>query len=365
VEVNQMYKTNPTRIRTISEIIFFVELMEIEELPGWDDINFKNIRTLKKRKDLSDDELLVLLESLRKFREIQRYETNKSEYLEEHAYEGEDIDLHEVNEEPLDIIAMINKYMSNNIEANKQLDESWRKLTPKIIKFKIKDWNSAPIERVYEQAKTIMENSTGRERGTILPFVVELSQIIFDNQEEIGISQDYTRDEINDLIMSRVEMIILPHLEMLDIISQRQGEIPFTQFDDVPLTDTIKEQVLVRDGQKCVLCGVRTDLHVQHKIPLDTGGINHQANLVTLCSPCGEAIKTADVQYAFKRCTANYDEQHNLGSQEPLSSDIEELKEEVEKILDGLATELENMKKSKLTNDVMDVKKRLEIIFHA
>lgn len=410
-----MYKPNPTRKRTISEIIFYVELLEIKELPGWDDINFRNIRALKSKNDLTDEELLVLLESLRKLREIQKYETYKGEYLEEDSYEKSwrnripeiiknevddwetvskdllllyakdllkeaggvekegiesfleemNIDEESENEEPLDIIAMINKYISNNMGLDKQIDESWRKLTPKIVKLKIKDWNSAPIESVYEQAKTILESSTGKERGSILPFVVELSQIIFDNQEEEKGNRVYSKDEIKDLIMSRVEIVILPHLEMLDIISQRQGVIPISQFDDVPLTDTLRKQVLARDGQKCVICGAGTDLHVQHKIPLDKGGINHLANLVTLCSPCREAIKTADVQYAFEECLANFEKQHNFGSQGSLSSDIEELKEEVDKILEGLINELENMKKSKLTQDVMDVKKRLEIIFHA
>jgi hypothetical protein len=402
-------------MRTISEIIFFVELMEIKELPGWDDINFRNIRTLKSRKDLSDEELLVLLESLQKIREIQKYETYKDDYSQDDSFEKswrkrlpevlkyeiddwetvskdllvlyakdllrtakgvekEDIEsfLEEIDqdddseeEEPLDIIAMINKYMINNKSPEIQYDESWRKLTPKVIKLKIKDWNSAPIESVYEQAKTIMESSTGKERGAILPFVVELSQIIFENQEEKGNSNVYSNDEINDLIMSRVEMVILPHLEMLDIISQRQGKIPVSQLEDVPYTDSLKKHVIARDEQKCVICEAGKDLHVQHKIPLDKGGINHEANLVTLCSSCQGAIKTANVQYAFEKCLANYKKQHYSGSQEFLSQDIEELKEEVEKILDRLIIELENLKQDKLTKDVIDVKKRLEIIFYA
>jgi hypothetical protein len=410
-----LYKPNPTRTRTISEIIFYVELLEIRELPGWDDINFRNIRSLKRNKDLSDEELLVLLESLQKIREIQKYETYRDDYTEDDSYEEswwkrlpelvkneiddwetvskdllvlyaqdllrtargvekEDIEsfLEEIDqevesekEEPLDKIAMINKYMCNSKPPKIQLDESWRKFTPKVIKTNIKDWNSAPIESVYEQAKTIMESSTGKERGAILPFVVELSQIIFENQEERVKSQGYSDDEISDLIMSRVEMVILPHLEMLDIISQRHGEIPFSQLDDAPYTDSLKKHVIARDEQKCVICEAGKDLHVQQKIPLDKGGINHEANLVTLCSSCQEAIKTANVQYAFERCLANYKKHHNPSSQEFLSQDIEELKEEVEKILDRLIIELENLKQDKLTKDVIDVKKRLEIIYYA
>jgi hypothetical protein len=78
-----------------------------------------------------------------------------------------------------------------------------------------------------------------------------------------------------------------------------------------------------------------------------------------------EAIKTANVQYAFKKCLTNYTKHHYSSSQESLSQDNEELKEEVEKILARLVIELENLKQDKLTKDVMDVQKRLEIIFYA
>ena len=50
----------------------------------------------------------------------------------------------------------------------------------------------------------------------------------------------------------------------------------------------IKEEILRRDGYKCVVCGRGKEegfeIHVDHKIPLDKGGTNTIENGQTLCS---------------------------------------------------------------------------------
>ena len=52
-----------------------------------------------------------------------------------------------------------------------------------------------------------------------------------------------------------------------------------------------RERVLARDGYRCVICGSRDDLEVDHKRALSNGGDNSLSNLATLCHDC-HVIKT-------------------------------------------------------------------------
>ncbi|MDP3758461.1 MAG: HNH endonuclease [Candidatus Daviesbacteria bacterium] len=51
----------------------------------------------------------------------------------------------------------------------------------------------------------------------------------------------------------------------------------------------VRYAVLKRDEFKCVLCGSganKTQLRIDHKIPIVRDGTNNIENLQTLCSPC-------------------------------------------------------------------------------
>lgn len=48
----------------------------------------------------------------------------------------------------------------------------------------------------------------------------------------------------------------------------------------------IRAKVYERDGYRCVNCGVRYPLSVDHVIPLSKGGKNRMENMVTMCKPC-------------------------------------------------------------------------------
>lgn len=58
------------------------------------------------------------------------------------------------------------------------------------------------------------------------------------------------------------------------------------------MTDSLRYDVMHRDGFRCVLCGAstRTDsnivLHVDHVVPLAKGGKTELSNLRTLCERC-------------------------------------------------------------------------------
>lgn len=49
-----------------------------------------------------------------------------------------------------------------------------------------------------------------------------------------------------------------------------------------------KQLMLLRDGHRCVNCGSRQDLTVDHKIPVSRGGTHDLKNCVTLCHSCNQ-----------------------------------------------------------------------------
>jgi 5-methylcytosine-specific restriction endonuclease McrA len=47
-----------------------------------------------------------------------------------------------------------------------------------------------------------------------------------------------------------------------------------------------KRNIMVRDGFRCVYCGNRSRLTIDHVIPASQGGKNNFENCVTACQPC-------------------------------------------------------------------------------
>jgi hypothetical protein len=48
----------------------------------------------------------------------------------------------------------------------------------------------------------------------------------------------------------------------------------------------VKEEVWIRDGGKCVLCGSKMSLEWDHDIPFSLGGGNTANNIRILCKTC-------------------------------------------------------------------------------
>ena len=78
------------------------------------------------------------------------------------------------------------------------------------------------------------------------------------------------------------------------------------------LTDSMRYDVLRRDGFRCVLCGASADdgarLHVDHIVPVSKGGKTEYNNLRTLCERCNvgksdkiETMPVCDVQKEDKK----------------------------------------------------------------
>jgi 5-methylcytosine-specific restriction endonuclease McrA len=54
--------------------------------------------------------------------------------------------------------------------------------------------------------------------------------------------------------------------------------------------ETLRHQVLCRDGWRCQSCGTLSNLEVHHKDFRSLSGADSEENLITLCNPCHTAV---------------------------------------------------------------------------
>ena len=58
--------------------------------------------------------------------------------------------------------------------------------------------------------------------------------------------------------------------------------------DDTHLAESLRREIIDRDGGKCLKCASVVDLHVDHIVPRARGGKTELGNLQTLCRPCNQ-----------------------------------------------------------------------------
>jgi 5-methylcytosine-specific restriction endonuclease McrA len=63
---------------------------------------------------------------------------------------------------------------------------------------------------------------------------------------------------------------------------------------DPELYDTLRNQVLRRDGWRCQSCGTMSHLEVHHKHFRSQSGPDSERNLITLCAKCHAQIHRGD-----------------------------------------------------------------------
>jgi 5-methylcytosine-specific restriction endonuclease McrA len=59
---------------------------------------------------------------------------------------------------------------------------------------------------------------------------------------------------------------------------------------DPQLYDTLRNQVLSRDGWRCQSCGTMSKLEVHHKEFRSHSGDDSEQNLITLCAVCHDIV---------------------------------------------------------------------------
>ena len=62
-------------------------------------------------------------------------------------------------------------------------------------------------------------------------------------------------------------------------------KLPRVRLDPVTY-ETLRQQVLRRDGWRCQMCGVGTNLEVHHQQFRSHAGHDSEENLITLCVAC-------------------------------------------------------------------------------
>lgn len=86
------------------------------------------------------------------------------------------------------------------------------------------------------------------------------------------------------------DQIASSYKEVWRLISGRQSRAYQVQVERAKLSDSLRYDVLRRDGFKCQICGATAQegakLHVDHIIPVSKGGKTELSNLRTLCDRC-------------------------------------------------------------------------------
>lgn len=288
---------------------------------------------------------------------------------------GNDFIEDEEREITIDYHNILEIYSEKNIgdylktrEFVEEQNEIWRQHIPKYLKQRYKDWSTASIEEIYAETNRIISEYGKTAREKLMGFSSELSEIIFENHAEDTNDEDELSDlssEAEAYIMYMVEMIILPHLEVLDRIKEAEGNIHFVNIHNQHFSESLKKETKDRDGWKCLICKSDIDLHVHHRIPRKYGGINHIDNLVTLCSSCHGAVETANVKVAFKMGISNYRKTLGRGlKQESIPYDKEKLKGEIEDTLDKILAKALGKGDKHLSEQIVDVMDKIKIVFY-
>ena len=146
-----------------------MDILNIKELEGWEDINFTKISTLRNKDALLLDELIVLLETLEKIRENENssanHKSNKSKYsgliespssLVTDTYSVEtDNESERLNEFPVKKDIFITEKEEQRSGIN---EENWRMLTPRVYKRKCLELGNPNVRRNEENGRKSIIN---------------------------------------------------------------------------------------------------------------------------------------------------------------------------------------------------------------
>ena len=91
--------------------------------------------------------------------------------------------------------------------------------------------------------------------------------------------------------------------EILDAVETRSEYRQSRQYQRSIVTNSLRYDVMKRDGFRCVLCGASAEdgalLHVDHIIPIARGGTSEMDNLRTLCDACNSGKKDKYDEYGL------------------------------------------------------------------
>jgi len=68
---------------------------------------------------------------------------------------------------------------------------------------------------------------------------------------------------------------------------------------DLASYETLRQQVLLRDGWRCQSCGAMSNLEVHHREFRSHSGDDSEDNLITLCSACHASVHEGRRVFVF------------------------------------------------------------------
>jgi 5-methylcytosine-specific restriction endonuclease McrA len=72
-------------------------------------------------------------------------------------------------------------------------------------------------------------------------------------------------------------------------MSSRSSKLSSLRLDPVSY-ETLRQQILRRDGWRCLLCGAMSNLEVHHREFRSHSGHDSEENLITLCTTCHACV---------------------------------------------------------------------------
>lgn len=85
-------------------------------------------------------------------------------------------------------------------------------------------------------------------------------------------------------------------IECYDLAVEKEGKMSFVKKQRAIVTDSLRYDVLKRDGFRCCICGATANdgvkLEVDHIVPISKGGKSILGNLQTLCERCNRGKGT-------------------------------------------------------------------------
>lgn len=256
------------------------------------------------------------------------------------------------------------KYKDGDIIEENEGD-AWYKGIPKYFDKYIN--RQMTVEDAYVKVTELvnLEKRDSPRYMDLMEYRIDLGTYIFRDKEIVeersGV-EEFSEYDFAEFVRKTVEAIILPHIEVIEIIEKKKGEIKFVDVWQQNFSEELKQEVRRRDGFKCVVCDEEMNLHVHHKIPRKLGGPNHADNLVTLCASCHDVIETADIEKAFRKCMNNFIRKKVSMQQPDLTKDIYQLKQEVLEELNTLFMKI-SLRDEALAGDIVQVLKKIEYIF--
>lgn len=134
------------------------------------------------------------------------------------------------------------------------------------------------LDQQYKEAKTIARKES---------LIEQMEFLLSDNYSKMKTSTYET-------YMARVASY---KQQCIDMQTKAFSQKQFATEQRRLMSDSLRYDVMKRDGFKCVLCGATASdgakLHVDHIIPIAKGGKTEMSNLRTLCDRCnlGKGVK--------------------------------------------------------------------------